>query len=201
VSAAHVAVVLAAGGSQRLGRPKQLLTRDGETLVHRTVRLAAGTTPQRLLVVLGAHGDVIRLQLDDLACEVVWNPDWSDGLASSLRLAASALRGDTSPVLILGCDQPALEAAHLQHLLQGAAQAPSHCAATRHRDAPGIPVVASPELFAVTTQLRGDRGLGAHLAQLPPGSLSLLDAPLLSLDIDTAEDLRAAVARGLCDPA
>ncbi|HEY0503355.1 MAG TPA: nucleotidyltransferase family protein [Lysobacter sp.] len=194
-------MVLAAGGSQRLGRPKQLLTRDGETLVHRAVRLAAATHPRRLLVVLGAHEETIRTQLGDLDCEVVSNSDWSEGLAGSLRLAAMQLRDNICPVLILGCDQPALEAAHLQQLLQGAAQAHSRCAATWHRDAPGIPVVASAELFAAAAQLHGDRGLGAHLAQLPAGSLSLLDAPSLSLDIDTAEDLRAAIDRGLCDPA
>lgn len=200
VTGDHVAVVLAAGGSRRLGQPKQLLTRDGETLVHRAVRLAAGTAPQRLLVVLGAHEEAVRAQLGDLDCEFVSNPDWIDGLAGSLRVAATALRNNTRPVLILGCDQPALEAAHLQQLLDGAAHAPSRCAATLHHDAPGIPVVVSADLFAATAQLRGDRGFGAHLAQLPPGSLSLLDAPRLSLDIDTADELRAAIDRGLCDP-
>jgi len=197
----HVALVLAAGGSRRLGRPKQLLTRDGETLVHRAVRLAAETQPLRVLVIVGAHLEEIRAQLGDLDCEVVANPDWARGLASSLRVAAMQLRDDTSPVLILGCDQPALEAVHLRHLLQGAAQVSSRCAATRHRDdAPGIPAVVSPELFAAITRLRGDRGLGTQLAQLPRDALSLLDAASLSFDIDTPDDLRVAIARHLCDP-
>ncbi|MBX9400425.1 nucleotidyltransferase family protein [Lysobacter sp. BMK333-48F3] len=129
---AHVAVVLAAGGSRRLGRPKQLLTRAGEPLLRRSARLALASGAARTLVVLGAEPDTMAVALFGLDLECVLNPDWADGLAGSLRCAARALGADAAAVLVLGCDQPALEADHLQRLLHGAATAASGCAATVH---------------------------------------------------------------------
>ena len=85
----HVAVVLAAGGSRRLGQPKQLLKRDGETLVHRAVRLALETKPQRVLLVVGGHAQAMRDAVADLEVEVVMNAGWEEGLASSVRAASS----------------------------------------------------------------------------------------------------------------
>jgi len=85
---AHVAIVLAAGGSRRLGRPKQLLTRDGETLVHRAVRLASATQPQRLLLVIGAHAVEMREAVADLAVEILVNNDRKDWPAVCVRRPA-----------------------------------------------------------------------------------------------------------------
>ena len=199
--AAHVAVVLAAGGSRRLGRPKQLLTRDGETLVHRAARLAHETSPQRLLVIVGAHRDEVAAALSGLACEVVFNPAWERGLAGSLHAAAVALAGDEGAVLIAGCDQPALTHAHLQALLDGAAAASSRCAATLHDGLPGIPAAVPRMLLSQAPTLDGDRGLGAQLRALSREAVFALDAPELGFDLDTEDDVHAAIARGWLDAA
>ncbi|GAA5069264.1 nucleotidyltransferase family protein [Lysobacter panacisoli] len=197
----HVAVVLAAGGSRRLGRPKQLLTRDGETLVHRAARLAAMTKPRRLLVVTGAHAPAIESALADLRAtaplECVHNARWNEGLSSSLRLAAHALRDGTEPVLVLACDQPALAFDHLDALLRGAASSPSHCAATLHAGRPGVPAVIAPTLLASASRLQGDRGFGAALATLH--GVWTLHAPALAHDLDTPKDVADAVSRGWLD--
>lgn len=205
--AAHAAVLLAAGGSARLGRPKQLLTRAGETLLQRTARLLAETAPQRLLVVLGAERDTMTAALAgartdalaELDCECIDNPDWRDGLSSSLRAAARALAGHAGPVLLCGCDQPALEATHLAALLSGAAISASGCAATLHAGTPGIPAVVPGRWFAEAEGVQGDAGFGARLRALPRETLFLLDAPELAFDVDTDADLRAARDRGLLD--
>ena len=125
MSAAHAAVVLAAGGSTRLGRPKQLLTRDGETLVHRAARLALESGAARVLVVVGAHADEVRAAVAALPVECLANPAWSSGMASSLRLAAEALASHDGATLLLVCDQPALEVAHLHALREAAQRVPS----------------------------------------------------------------------------
>lgn len=197
----HAAIVLAAGGSRRLGTPKQLLTRDGETLVHRAVRHAWVTQPRRLIVVVGGDRYEVVRALGDLDGERLFNPQWQEGLASSLRCAAQALSGHDGPVLILGCDQPALEASHLQQLLEGAAGAASGCAATVHGATLGSPAVITAALLQDADQLHGDRGFGSRLALLPAASIWRLDAPALQLDIDNAEDQRAAIARGWLDGA
>lgn len=199
MSAAHAAVVLAAGGSRRLGRAKQNLTRDGETLIRRAVRLAAQTGPRRLLVVLGAQGDALQAAIADLPGERLFNRDWEQGLAGSLQLAASALAAHAGTVLILGCDQPALDAAHLQRLIAAATTAASGCAVTRHGDAPGIPAAISSELMAQAHSLHGDRGFGRLLARRPAQELGWLEDPALDLDIDVEADVARAMALGLLD--
>lgn len=197
---AHVAIVLAAGGSRRLGRAKQLLTRDGEMLVHRAVRLAAATRPLRLLLVTGAYADQVRESVADLEVETVFNKDWSEGLASSLRVVASVLEDCDASCLILGCDQPALDQEHLQRLLQGATSSVAKCSATSHGNAPGIPAVVTAALLREARNLHGDRGLRASLRHLPAEAIHLLEAPELQFDLDTPADVEKAIIDGLLDP-
>lgn len=198
-SNSHVAIVLAAGGSRRLGTPKQLLTRGGETLVHRAVRLAAATRPARLLLVVGGYSEPVRDAVADITLEIVFNPAWEEGLASSLRAAASLLQGNTDRRLVLGCDQPALQLAHLRTLLDTAASVDSGCAATAHAEARGIPVVVSAEMFANARELSGDRGLRAALQRLPRDAIALLEAGELQFDLDTPADLKRAIEAGWID--
>lgn len=199
----HTAIVLAAGGSTRLGRPKQLLTREGEALVHRAVRLAAATHPSRLVVVTGAYESAVAAALQviavDLRLELVANPDWAHGLSTSLAAAARALHDSDAPALILVCDQPALQEHHLRELLDGAAHSPTGCAAARHGDRLGVPAVVSARLLHGASDLRGDVGLGARLSALD--GVWMLDAPELELDLDTPGDVMQAIARGWLDAA
>lgn len=207
---AHAAVVLAAGGSRRLGWPKQLLTRQGETLVHRAVRLALETAPSRLIVVTGAHATGVESAIADLpGVECLHNPLWNEGMAGSLRRAALRLldeadaHGDVDGarvhrVLILACDQPALESHHLRVLLAGAAGSANACAATVHGERLGIPAVVTPALLAQSRNLGGDRGLGVRLTA--SAGTRRLHAPELALDIDTTQDVVQAVRSGWLDP-
>lgn len=194
----HDAVVLAAGGSRRLGRPKQLLMRDGEALVRRVVRLAGATSPRRLLLVTGAHRDAVLDAVHGLTCEEIYNLDWRHGLASSLRIAADALRDRDGSVLLLGCDQPGLEAAHLEALLTGARNVATGCAATSYSDGAGSPALV-PHAWLRGMSAEGDRGLAARLRALPADSLSLLHAPALGIDLDTEADVAQARSLGLLD--
>jgi molybdenum cofactor cytidylyltransferase len=200
ISNPHVAIVLAAGGSRRLGRAKQLLTRDGETLVRRAVRLAAATRPLRLLLVTGAYAGQVRDAVAGLEVEMVFNEAWEEGLASSLRVAASGLEASDAPCLILGCDQPALDQDHLRRLLEGAPSAPARCSATSHGNAPGIPAVVTAALLKEARNLDGDRGLRAALRHLPAEAIHLLEAPELRFDLDTPADVEKAIIDGLLDP-
>ncbi len=202
MSGPHAAIVLAAGGSRRLGRPKQLLCRAGEPLIARVVRVVADTRPCRLLVMLGASREAVAASLGTpLPAEVELHDvaGWRDGLAASLAMAARALAPHRGPVLITGIDQPALDTPQLRALLDGARDAPSGCAALMHGARPGAPAVLSPALFGQVDAVQGDRGFGALLAALPHDALFRLRAPALTRDIDTPEDLRRARADGLLD--
>ncbi|MDH5830162.1 nucleotidyltransferase family protein [Luteimonas sp. M1R5S18] len=205
MSAGHVALVLAAGGSRRLGRPKQLLTRDGEPLVHRTVRLALESGASRVLLVVGAEHERVQATVADLDCDLVANPDWTRGLGSSLQAAAPRVRASGGrPVLVLPCDLPGLEASHLRALVQGAATAASGCAATQVGGTVGVPALVPSSWFDAfadaDADAGADRGFGPRLRALAPGTLWVLDAADAAQDIDSPADVEAAVARGWLDP-
>ncbi|QND78888.1 nucleotidyltransferase family protein [Pseudoxanthomonas mexicana] len=194
----HVAVVLAAGGSTRLGRPKQLLTRDGEALVHRAARLALASGAARVRVIVGAHADDVVAAVRDLPVECLVNPRWNEGLAGSVRVALDALAAHDRATLLLTCDQPALDLVHVQALLAAARAAPSGSAATRFGDRVGVPAVVAPTMLRAARDLQGDRGLRDVLNAAGAGVIAC-DAPDLGVDIDTPEDVAEAVLRGWLD--
>lgn len=201
VTSAHAVVVLAAGGSTRLGQPKQLLTRQGETLVHRVVRLALELVPAQVLVVVGGNAQAVTSSisgLDATPVTPVTNHHWESGLASSLQVAGTHLLPTVPAVMVVACDQPAIEHSHLQALLLGARASASGCAGTRHGNAPGIPAVV-PRAWFNQVGASGDRGFGARLRQLPIDAVHVLQAPELGLDIDTPEDLARARLAGWID--
>lgn len=198
----HVAIVLAAGGSVRLGIgfPKQLLLRRGETLVHRTVRLVRETFPARLIVVTGWQSEAVSDALDGLACEIVVNPRWPQGMASSLARAARALGHHYGPILLVGCDQPALRLDHLNDLVALAATNPRGFAAVAVESGRlCMPAVVPGGVLRYIERVRGDHGLAARLNSLPAGDVARLHAPELEFDIDDAVDLRTAINRELID--
>ena len=82
------AAILAAGTSSRLGRPKQLLRLDGQSLIERAARAALGAGIARVLVIVGRDAEAIADELCDLPVEVIVNQNWREGMAASVRLAA-----------------------------------------------------------------------------------------------------------------
>ena len=199
MSAGHAAVVLAAGGSTRLGRPKQLLTRDGETLVHRVARLALESGAKRVLVVVGARADEVCIAVADLPVDCIVNPAWQAGMAGSLRLAAETLASHTGATLLLACDQPALDVAHLQALMGAARRSSSSSAATRFGERLGIPALVSAQMLQKALVLAdGDRGL-RDVLNTADAEVAACDAPQLEHDIDTPDDVAYAIAKGWLD--
>lgn len=190
----HDAVILAAGGSRRLGRPKQLLTRHGEALVARVARLVLATRPERTIVVVGAHGNEVTSALGNLDVQVLVNELWSTGMASSLRLAAGELAGRERPALVTVVDQPALEAHHLLALI--AMHEDDRDTVTRYGDALGVPVVLRASTLSRGMELEGDAGFRHLWQDLAPRSIR---ADELGDDLDDEADLHRAVVAGRLD--
>jgi len=194
-----VAVVLAAGGSRRLGYPKQLLRRDGETLLRRAARLGRGSGARRVLVALGAQAVQLRPELEGLEAEIVDVPEWQQGLGASLARLQAVLGGDRHRhVLVLGCDQPALGAGHLQHLLDAAHAAPAGSAFSGYAGVRGLPAAVGWPAW-VQARFAGDEGLRALARDGSMRGIAQVDAPDLALDLDTPADVAAAVSLGWLD--
>lgn len=190
-------VVLAAGGSSRLGRPKQLVVYQGRTLVRRAAEAAVAAGCGPVVVVLGAHPEAVGRELAGLPVHAVEHADWAAGPGGSLQAGLRALPGVEAAVFML-CDQVRVDAAHLRALVEtwrrtGAAVVASAYDATR-----GVPALFSRAVFPELEALGPGQGARGVIAR-EPSRVAEVALPGGAEDVDTAEDLarlRQAGERG-----
>jgi len=190
------AVVLAAGASRRMGRPKQLLEVGGRTLLRRTVDAALASAAWPVVVVLGAHRDAIRPEVARLPVLIADNAAWEEGLSSSIRtgirvLDAFSLSLDAG--LLLLCDQPALSAAHLQRLAGVPLRPPTSIVASRYAGHLGPPALFGRVHFPELAALQGPAGARPVLER-HAAAVAAVPLPELAADLDTPADLAAFLA-------
>jgi molybdenum cofactor cytidylyltransferase len=174
-----VCAVLAAGASTRMGEPKQLLAIEGEPLIRRVLR-ATAFLPD-VAVVLGASAQEISAAIPD--ANVLHNPRWSEGMATSLHTAVYwAQRLQAEGLLLCTCDQPLLSRAHLERLTQGRTTT-----ASRYDGALGVPALIEAAHYERLLQLRGDRGAAPLLRS--GIHVTAVDWPEGAIDLDTPEDV------------
>ncbi|MBL0313088.1 MAG: nucleotidyltransferase family protein [Holophagaceae bacterium] len=186
------AVILAAGASRRMGRPKQLLELDGESLVHRAARIALQAGCDPAIVVLGHHAEAVGAALSGLPCAKTINMDWAEGMASSIRTGIAAVPQHATAALLLACDQPAVDADFLRTLIKEYRLEPERIAAASYAGAVGIPALFPRRCFEALKGLAGDRGARALLEDADVLSLPLLGG---EMDIDTIIDYEAMQRR------
>lgn len=188
------AVILAAGGSSRLGRPKQLLRFRGETLIARAVRVAAEARCTPIVVVAGEAGDAIRNEIRALPVVVVENPDWRRGLGTSIRAGLQKLADSTDAVLLLTSDQPLVEVAILAELIRARKQTGKPIVASSYMNTLGVPALFDRSCFPALLSLPDDSGAKSLIAGRQEDV-----APVLfeegAVDIDTPEDFQRLTAR------
>ena len=155
-----VAIVLAAGSSRRLGRPKQDLIYEGETLLARATRLANEVTDEVIVIDRAA------------------NPNADEGIASSIR-AGVERAGNDARLLFLLCDQPRITADHLRALI--ALDAP--IAASGYAGIAGVPAIFAPRFVPELLALRGDRGARA-IIERHRGEVGVVTFEDAAFDID-----------------
>ncbi|HEX4853418.1 nucleotidyltransferase family protein [Arenimonas sp.] len=192
----HALLLLAAGGSRRLGQPKQLLRLDGETLVHRAARLGLATAPAEAIVVCGANADAIRDAVADLPLRKILCSAWENGLGESLAAGLGALSPTIDGALVVLCDQPALDAGHLLALRDAWRGDPARAAASAYGGVLGVPALLPRGWFAALAGGGHDRG-ARDLLRSHAGQVHAVPAPPLADDIDTPAQARAATGGSL----
>ena len=180
-------ILLAAGSSTRLKKPKQLIDVAGESALKRSTRLLESITGRRTIVVLGCHHERLRRELRDMHSNIVFNPEWKTGMASSLKMAIHALPRTADGALIITCDQLELETDDLQCLVDAWEKDPNCCVAARYADTLGVPVIFPRKQFTGIDDLTGDSG--AKRLINGNGKLATIDLPRAAFDLDTPEDL------------
>jgi molybdenum cofactor cytidylyltransferase len=183
-------IVLAAGNSSRLGRPKQLLPYRGRTLVMHVAgeALAAGLRP--VVVVTGAYRAEVEEVLKGEPVGLVYNPDWETGMASGIVAGLSnmlLLHPDMGAVIIAVCDQPFISSTLLQQLVSTFDMSGKGIVACAYADSVGTPVLFGRYYFGQLLALSGSEGAKKLLKQYPD-DLAVIAFPNGHIDIDTVED-------------
>jgi molybdenum cofactor cytidylyltransferase len=192
--AVTAAIVLAAGLSRRMGRPKLLLELKGRPVIRHAVErvIAAGIHP--VLVVTGAEHDALARALAGLEVQLAVNPTPESGQASSVGVGVSALPEGTDAVLIALGDQPGVPAEVIPALIEALKQPGKAIAVPRYADGLGNPVLFASSVFAELLALGGDRGARAVIER-DPSRLAVVDvASPMPRDIDTLEDFESLSA-------
>jgi molybdenum cofactor cytidylyltransferase len=191
-------LILAAGGSTRMGRPKQLLRWQGRTLLDQAIDSACQILPGRVIVILGAHAELIREAINLDSVKMIQNTDWKNGIASSIRQGMKALPATAEAVLVMLCDQPLVDSAHLKALLSSWRSEPERIVASQYHLTSGVPVVFPAAYFGRLRSLSGDKGAKALLAEFDSCVLKIPFAGA-GLDIDTPTDFEQLTGQAFAE--
>ncbi len=179
-------MILAAGASRRLGRPKQQLLFHNQTLLDRIIGTAMALNAGPVIVVLGEEAD--RLLPENII--TVYNTEWTEGMASSIRCGIKTLQNDLpfiETVIIMVCDQPYVSTDLLQEMIDHYKESKKPVIACAYADAMGTPVLFHKEIFPELMELRGDKGARV-LINKESHRVGLVNFPQGNIDIDTKED-------------
>lgn len=182
-------IILAAGQSSRLGEPKQLLDYSGQPLIRHMAQIAVDLDAGPVVVVVGAHAEAVTEALHDLPVRKLHNPDWQTGMASSIK-AGVALLAPTLPdgILILLTDQPHVNRALLEKLIDTARSTHKPIVASQYGDTLGVPILFRSAYFEALQQLSGDAGARV-LVQQHIDDVASVPFEEGAVDLDTPEDV------------
>jgi len=181
-------LVLAAGRSSRLGRPKQLLQYRGRTLLDNTLDVARSCDFDQLIVALGGAGDDVKQRVDLSGCEIVDNVHYTTGCSSSIVAALDVVDERADGLVLLLGDQPDVDAASVDALVGAADGAPASIAVCLYDDGRGHPFWFSGSTFEALAGLHGDK---AVWKMIESGRWPVVDVTIpgpVPLDVDTWDD-------------
>lgn len=188
------AIVLAAGASARMGRPKLLLTHRGVPLLRRAVDAALRAGCDDVVVVLGADREQYLPVLKGTPARIVHNPEFAQGMSTSIRAGIEALPEETGAAVILLSDQPFLDDGVIRRLIETYRMSGKKIVACAYGGVRGVPVLFDRALFLELLLLEGDQGARQVMATYP-NHIAEVEIPLAAArDVDTPDDARRLLA-------
>jgi molybdenum cofactor cytidylyltransferase len=185
-------IILAAGRSARMGRPKQLLSVAGRPLLQHVLDAAVAARLGTIVLVLGHAAAAIRAVLAvpaDGRVRVIVNTRYAAGQSTSLQAGLAAVPATAAAAAVMLGDQPALDAAHIDTVLAAFAAAATPIVRPVFADGtPGHPVVLARRVWPQVARLRGDDGARAVIAAHPAWLTTVPVAGAAPPDVDTHAD-------------
>lgn len=179
-------VILAAGASRRLGRPKQLLPYGSGVLLDAVLATARASDFSQIVLTLGGAAADVRRLVDTSGCDVVENPDYSTGCSSSIAAAIPAIHPETDVLVLLLADQPGVRTESIRLLLEGRGE--REIAVCRYDDGIGHPFAFARSIFPAFAGMHGDKAVWKLLEQRAADVAEVTIPGLIPLDVDTQED-------------
>lgn len=180
-------IIIAAGGSSRMKKAKQLLPWRETTLLGHTIKQAKATKADEVILVLGARFEKIRSSIEEPAMTIVENKEWKKGIGSSIACGVNHLlkHNDHEAVLLMLADQPLIDSAYLNHVIEIFQKNPSKIIATKYPGSNGVPALFPKDYFGELLKLKEDVGARNLLNSGRP--ILILDSGNKLFDVDTPE--------------
>ena len=183
-------IILAAGRSARLGKPKQLLCYKGKNLLIHAVDEALATGCQNVFVILGSDSELFKKELLLKPVQIIENKEWQEGIASSIRCGLENIKEQlplTENVLLMVCDQPYVNSALLLNLIEKKQDSGMPIVASFYENTKGTPALFDKKFFQSLIELKGDKGARKIIEDNPDRTTSVQFSEGKT-DIDTEED-------------
>ena len=182
-------LILAAGNSSRLGYPKQLIEFEGKTLIERITETALMVS-DNILIILGGNSELIISKLERFndTISTIFNPDWQQGMGTSIRIGTEKLAEKSDAILILLSDQPFISTVLLQNMIQIFEKSPNPIISCTYNQQLGVPMLFDKSVFPELMKLSRDKGAKSFL-HLYKNTISTIDFPEGIIDVDTFEDV------------
>ncbi len=184
-------LLLAAGGSSRLGQPKQLIDFEGSTLLWRAAETLAATACETKVVVLGAEANKCLKELRGMDLSTCVNSDWEKGMSGSIKAGLRRIldiEPATSAIIITLCDQPYVTANIVDSFIAEYRRIRPPVVAAEYNNVCGVPALFSRAMFDDLLQLEGDKGAQSVIRKVGPNVIRI-SVPDAAFDIDSPEDL------------
>ena len=188
-------IILAAGASRRMGKPKQLLPYRGQTLLSYVTKCALASSGNPVIVILGANADKIEPEINLLPVQIVKNTECNEGISSSIRCGITYIKErflNINGVIFVTCDQPFISANIIDRLIDGYHSTNKPIIASQYGETIGIPALFARSFFSELMKLNGDRGAKKTM-QTYQDRVAIVDFPRGEIDLDTIEDYQKLI--------
>ena len=180
-------LILAAGSSSRMEKPKQLLLYKHTTLLGWAIEQAQNSIANNVFCVLGANAEIIEKEIEKSNSNIIYNPNFKDGLSSSIVAGIHHLKiKNFDLVLIMLADQPNVNSSYLNELIKASEENPLKIIASNYGKKVGVPAIFPKNYFQQLLKLKGDKGAGEFLTQHNSEIIKM--KPFNLIDIDTPKE-------------